>query len=110
MNDALFHRLFSSRVPLIDVRAEVEFARGAFPTATNLPILADAEREKVGICYRLEGPDAAVALGHSLVSGQTRQDRIERWLRFLRQNPEAHLYCFRGGQRSAIAVQRELKQ
>ena len=37
--------------PLIDVRAPVEFARGALPGAVNLPLRDDAERHAVGIRY-----------------------------------------------------------
>ncbi|MDB4069308.1 rhodanese-like domain-containing protein, partial [Pseudomonadales bacterium] len=31
--------LFTTDTPLIDVRAAVEYAQGAFPTAINLPIM-----------------------------------------------------------------------
>lgn len=97
--------LFRNDTPLLDVRAETEFARGAFPGAVNIPILNDAERESVGICYKQRGPDAAVQLGHELVSGAIRAERIERWRSFVEENPDAHLYCFRGGQRSRIAAE-----
>lgn len=97
--------LFTRDTPFLDVRAEVEFARGAFPTATNLPILNDSEREQVGISYREDGPDAAEALGHRLVSGDLKRGRVRAWAEFISANPNAHLYCFRGGQRSRIAAQ-----
>jgi tRNA 2-selenouridine synthase len=32
--------------------------------------MTDYEREQVGICYKEQGEQAAVALGHELVSGQ----------------------------------------
>ncbi|MEX0941885.1 MAG: tRNA 2-selenouridine(34) synthase MnmH [Pseudomonadales bacterium] len=95
--------IFIEDVPLIDVRAPVEFARGAFPAATNLPILNDAEREQIGICYKTKGADAAVKLGHALVSGNARQYRVHQWTEFIDTHRNAHLYCFRGGQRSRIA-------
>ena len=41
-------RLFLDEAPMIDVRAEVEFAQGAFPGAVNIPILNDNERHLVG--------------------------------------------------------------
>jgi len=47
-----FKRLIIENVPLIDVRAPVEFDKGAFPNAINLPLLNDAERKEVGICYK----------------------------------------------------------
>lgn len=96
--------LFRDDTPLLDVRAEVEFSRGAFPMAVNIPILNDAEREQVGICYKERGPEAAVRLGHALVNGPIKAERVERWRAFLGSHPGAHLYCFRGGQRSRIAA------
>ena len=56
--------LLTTDVPLIDVRAPVEFSQGAFPGAVNLPILNDDERHRVGVCYKQKGPDAAEKLGH----------------------------------------------
>ncbi|HCQ35909.1 MAG TPA: tRNA 2-selenouridine(34) synthase MnmH, partial [Alcanivorax sp.] len=55
--------------PLLDVRAPVEFAKGAFPTASNLPLLDDNERHRVGIRYKQQGQQAAIDLGNELVSG-----------------------------------------
>ena len=96
-------QLFRLDTPLMDVRAPAEFSKGAFPSAHNLPILDDSEREQVGICYRQKGPDAAVALGHQLVSGKVREHRTAAWTTFLERHPDASIYCFRGGQRSDIA-------
>ena len=98
-----FDQLFILEIPLIDVRAPVEFADGAFPTAVNLPILDDAERQQIGICHKESGPEAAVKLGHKLISGQVKEERIAQWLKFIDEHPTAQLYCFRGGQRSEIA-------
>jgi len=98
-----FHRLVVDSVPLIDVRAPVEFAAGAFPTAVNLPLMNDDERHQVGICYKAQGQAAAIALGHSLVCGSIKEMRIAAWKAFVEQNPEAHIYCFRGGMRSQLS-------
>ena len=100
-----YRQLLTCDTPLIDLRAPVEFARGAFPGAINLPLLSDAEREQVGTCYKRDGPDAALALGHRIVSGSTRATRLQRWVDFCQQHPDGALYCFRGGQRSAIVQQ-----
>ena len=105
MNTALLHRIFTTDTPLLDVRAPVEFRQGAFPTAVNHPILNDAEREQVGICYKQNGAEAAEKLGYQLVEGTSREQRTGRWMNFLDRHPNACLYCFRGGQRSAIAKQ-----
>jgi tRNA 2-selenouridine synthase len=96
-------RIFQEDIPLIDVRAPVEFTEGSFPSSRNLPILNDEERHRVGLCYRIEGQDAAIRLGHELVSGEVRKARIESWIAFLHRHPNAGLYCLRGGLRSQIA-------
>ncbi|HUH37023.1 MAG TPA: tRNA 2-selenouridine(34) synthase MnmH [Spongiibacteraceae bacterium] len=100
-----FRALFLADTPFLDVRAEAEFQRGRFPGSCNLPILSDPERERVGTCYKREGQAAAVALGHDLVSGELRDARIRGWADFVRSNPGAHLYCWRGGMRSQLAQQ-----
>ena len=81
-------------MPLIDLRAPVEFNKGAFPGAVNLPLLNDSERDAVGIAYKTDGQQAAVDLGHQLISGATRRARIDAWLALLELHPEAQLYCF----------------
>jgi tRNA 2-selenouridine synthase len=101
----LFRSLLLNNTPLLDVRAPVEYARGAFPGAVNLPLLEDIERQRIGTCYKQEGQDAAIALGHRLVQGDIRQARIERWQAWLLAHPDAWLYCFRGGLRSTIVQQ-----
>jgi tRNA 2-selenouridine synthase len=62
----------------------------------------DVERQKVGTCYKQRGQEAALEMGHALVSGKIRAERIEAWAAFARANPEGYLYCFRGGLRSKI--------
>ena len=97
-----YARVFLTDAALLDTRAPVEFARGAFPNATNLPLMTDEERAAVGTCYKQAGPAAALALGHKLVAGAAREARIAAWRDFARQRPEGYLYCFRGGLRSRI--------
>jgi tRNA 2-selenouridine synthase SelU len=36
------------------------------------------ERAAVGTCYKRQGPEAALALGHKLVQGDLRASRIRR--------------------------------
>jgi tRNA 2-selenouridine synthase len=97
--------LFLNDVPLLDVRAPVEFKQGAFPHAENHPLMDDAERERVGTEYVQVGHDAAVELGHDLVSGEVKSARIAAWRAFAEQHPDGVLYCFRGGMRSKISQQ-----
>ncbi|MGM0525525.1 MAG: tRNA 2-selenouridine(34) synthase MnmH [Pseudomonadota bacterium] len=100
-----FGRLFTEQRPILDLRAPAEFAKGAFPGATNIPLMTDEERAQVGRCYKQHGQQAAIELGHRLVNGNTKQQRIQQWLAFFQQHPDGVLYCFRGGLRSQIVQQ-----
>ncbi|NND93021.1 MAG: tRNA 2-selenouridine(34) synthase MnmH [Granulosicoccus sp.] len=98
-----YRALLLSDTPLLDVRAPVEFDKGAFPTSINLPLMNDEERHQVGIRYRQSGQQSAIALGAVLVSTELRAQRVAAWAQFAAQNPHGALYCFRGGLRSRIA-------
>ncbi|TDV72420.1 tRNA 2-selenouridine(34) synthase MnmH [Pseudomonas sp. LP_7_YM] len=104
-NSARFHDIFLHDIPMMDVRAPVEFTKGAFPGVINLPLMNDIERQKVGTRYKQDGQEAAIELGHKLVGGELKQARIETWAAFARQHPDGFLYCFRGGLRSQITQQ-----
>lgn len=104
-----YQKIFLDGAPLLDLRAPVEFARGAFPTAHSLPLMTDEERAQVGTCYKEHGQQAAIELGHRLVDGATRSQRMAAWVAFASQHPEGYLYCFRGGLRSQT-VQRWLAE
>ena len=98
-----YRTLLLSDTPLLDVRAPVEFQKGAFPQSVNLPLMSDEERHLVGIRYKESGQDSAIELGAELVTPQIRQERVSEWQRFARDNQHAALYCFRGGLRSRIS-------
>ncbi len=100
-----YRQIFLSGAPLMDTRAPVEFNRGAFPGAVNLPLMDDHERHLVGTCYKQQGQQAAIALGHQLVSGTIKAERLAAWADFARQHPNGYLYCFRGGLRSHTVQQ-----
>ncbi|MNG78825.1 tRNA 2-selenouridine synthase [compost metagenome] len=100
-----YRRIFLQDIPLIDVRAPVEFQQGAFANALNLPLMNDSERQAVGTCYKQLGQHAAIALGHSLVNGRLREQRTAAWLAQCAQWPEGYIYCFRGGLRSQLVQQ-----
>jgi len=95
-------KLFLENTPMLDVRAPIEFAKGAVPNAFNIALLNDAERAAVGTCYKQQGKATAVELGHKLVSGEIKEKRLRLWSRFVKNNPQGALYCFRGGMRSKI--------
>lgn len=100
-----YRNLFLNDIPMMDMRAPAEFSQGAFPSACSLPLMSDEERAEVGICYKQNGQGAAIELGHSLVSGALREQRLAAWSQFARAHPEGYLYCFRGGLRSQTVQQ-----
>jgi tRNA 2-selenouridine synthase len=104
-NMALFRSIFLNDIPLIDTRAPIEFEKGAFPSSVSLPLMTNDERAKVGVCYKQHGQQAAIELGHSLVCGGVKEQRVAAWIEFARRNPQGYLYCWRGGLRSQICEQ-----
>lgn len=107
-NTSDYRALFLENAFMADLRAPVEFEKGAFEGAVNLPLMNDSERKRVGTCFKYSGQEAAIALGHRLVSGKSRSERIAAWVAFTHANPNGYLYCFRGGLRSQT-VQEWLK-
>lgn len=74
--------LFINDVPLLDVRAPIEFKQGAFPNAINIPLMDDAQREAVGTEYKEQGQDAAILLGAQLITAEERAERQRQWAEF----------------------------
>ncbi|WKD50322.1 tRNA 2-selenouridine(34) synthase MnmH [Microbulbifer spongiae] len=99
-NTAHYKCLFLNDVPLLDVRAPVEFSRGAFPCAENHPLLDNRQRELIGIEYSRNGQQAAIDLGWQLATREVVQAHLARWGNFVQRYPHGYLYCFRGGLRS----------
>lgn len=100
-----FAYLFLNDIPLMDVRAPVEFLQGAFPGAANVPLLDDLQREHIGTEYKQAGQDAAIALGLTLATPAIRAQRLAAWQAFTTAHPDGALYCFRGGLRSQTTQQ-----
>jgi tRNA 2-selenouridine synthase len=100
-----YRELFLTDAPMMDMRAPTEFSHGAFPSACSLPLMSDEERAQVGICYKEQGQEAAIELGHQLVAGELKAERLARWSEFARSHPQGYLYCFRGGLRSSTVRQ-----
>lgn len=103
--DKELSELFLKSTPLIDVRAPIEFFSGNAPFSINLPILSDEERALVGTTYKEKGQASAIELGHRLVSGKNKDDKIKAWMDFLKEHPSAQVYCARGGMRSGISCE-----
>ena len=100
-----FQQLFLNDIAMLDLRAPVEFSQGAFPHSFNIPLMSDEERQQVGLCYKTQGQEKAIELGYKLVSGDIKAHRVQQWVQFFQQYPQAVLYCFRGGMRSKITQQ-----
>ncbi len=100
-----YARLFLDDIPMMDVRAPVEFHQGAFPQARNVPLLDDRQRELIGTEYKRNGQDAAIALGLALATPEIRARRLADWKAFISAHPDGVLYCFRGGLRSRTTQQ-----
>lgn len=97
--------LFLAGKTWIDVRAPIEFAAGTMPGAINLPLIDDDERHEIGLTYKQRGQEAAIELGHRLVSGVRRQARTDAWAKVVTKSPDAIIFCFRGGLRSQTVQQ-----
>jgi tRNA 2-selenouridine synthase len=102
-NDPELRKIFLKDTPLIDVRAPIEFKAGQIPHSINLPIINDEERHLIGTCYKEQGQEAAIELGHKLVSSDIKSQRIAAWMDYLQKNPSAEVFCFRGGLRSQLS-------
>ncbi len=100
-NSKDYRQILLSDAPMIDLRAPCEFEQGAFPQAVNLPLMNNDEREQVGICYKQEGQDSAIALGHQLLDEEIKHNRVGSWKAFAKSHlSDGFMYCFRGGLRS----------
>ena len=100
-----FLEIFLKDIPMMDVRAPVEFNKGAFPNSQNIPLLDDEQRALIGTRYKEKGQDQAIALGNELATEEVRRQHIEDWQAFTQAHPEGYLYCFRGGLRSRVTQQ-----
>ncbi len=98
-----FEFIFKNNIPIIDTRAPIEFEKGSFPNAVNMPLMFDEERKEVGTCYKNHGKEKALELGHKLVSGEKKKERVKMWVDFAKKYPNGAIFCLRGGLRSQIA-------
>jgi tRNA 2-selenouridine synthase len=96
-----FHEIPDS-VPILDVRAPIEFDQGHIPGAVSFPLFNDQEREEIGTTYRKKNRQKAVILGLEYV-GTKMRPLVEKALKLTRhqaENREVRLHCWRGGMRS----------
>ncbi len=96
-----FLNKFENEEPfLIDVRSEKEFEHAHIPGAVNIPLLNNEHRHIVGIEYKKNGREAAVALGFELVGPHFHE--FIKTANGKSKNKEVMIYCWRGGMRSSI--------
>ena len=89
--------------PIIDVRSPIEFSKGHWPGAINIPLFSDIERDFIGKSYKRVSRLKAIFNGlkvtlpkttkllELILKTTTKDNRSENSLR---------IYCWRGGMRS----------
>jgi len=89
----------SQDLPIVDVRAPVEFAQGHIPEALNIPLFNDEEREEVGTLYRQKGQQIAIDRGLEIAG-----IKIPNYIKEIRKiaiDNKVLVHCWRGGMRSS---------
>ncbi|RUA10629.1 MAG: tRNA 2-selenouridine(34) synthase MnmH [Flavobacteriia bacterium] len=90
--------VFSSGLPVVDVRSPGEFEKGHIPGAFNIPLFSNDERAHVGTVYKQESKEAAIAVGYTYVN-----PKLENFItESLKVAPFGKIivHCWRGGMRS----------
>lgn len=98
-----FLQIVLKDIPLMDVRANIEFIKGSFPNTQNLPLMDDEQRHVIGKKYKDSGKEEAISFATSMVTPEIKEERLAYWRAFLQEHPDAMLFCFRGGMRSKIS-------
>lgn len=90
-------------IPLLDVRAPIEFQQGHIPSAINFPLFDNEEREKIGTAYKVQGREKAILLGLELIGPKMRL-LVERAIKLAKTSHhgkrQVRIHCWRGGMRS----------
>ncbi|MDC3235092.1 tRNA 2-selenouridine(34) synthase MnmH [Candidatus Puniceispirillum sp.] len=84
---------------IIDVRSPSEFLDDHMPSAINLPVLDDAQRESIGTIFSQSNPFEAKRAGAALVA-QNISHHLQTVLAEKDRNWRPLIYCWRGGHRS----------
>ncbi len=91
-------------IPIIDVRSPVEFAKGHWPGAINIPLFSDNEREFIGKSYKQEGRLKATFNGLKVTipkSTKLKSIILKTASTKNYSNKSLRIYCWRGGMRSS---------
>lgn len=87
-----------SDIPIIDVRAPVEYEKGHIAGAINIPIFSDDERSEIGTIYKQKGRVPAIEKGLEFVGPKMKD--LAKVALSTAQNEHLKVYCWRGGMRS----------
>ncbi len=88
---------------IVDVRSPIEFSKGHWPGAINIPLFTDMERELIGKTYKREGRLKAILKGLKLTLPKTTNlvDQISDTVsKKAGLTKSLRIYCWRGGMRS----------
>jgi len=88
----------AKKLPVIDVRAPLEYNAGHIPGAINIPLFTDEQRAIVGTTYKREGSKAAIISGLKL-AGPDFAEKAKQAMK-IATNGEILMHCWRGGMRS----------
>ncbi|MBC6699704.1 tRNA 2-selenouridine(34) synthase MnmH [Hymenobacter sp. BT190] len=89
-------------IPLLDVRAPLEYAQGHIPGAVSFPLFSDEERARIGTTYKQVNPDKAVLMGLDMFG--PKMSRMVQLAQKIAPSKQIRVHCWRGGMRSG-AVQ-----
>ena len=92
----------AAEVPILDVRAPVEYAQGHIPGAVSFPLFSDEERARIGTTYKQISQDRAVLLGLDFFGPKMSQ--LVKLAQKVAPHKQVRVHCWRGGMRSG-AVQ-----
>jgi len=91
------------RIPVIDVRAPLEFEQGHIPGAINIPLFDNHERKVVGTKYKQINKEAAMYAGLEF-AGKKLVKLAKEGERAAGKNKTLLVHCWRGGMRSKSMV------
>ena len=85
-------------MPVLDVRAPLEFTAGHIPGASSFPLFTDEERKQVGTAYKQVSRDKAILIGLDFFG--PKMSGFVKLATKLAPKKEVLLHCWRGGMRS----------
>lgn len=95
--------VLSASLPVVDVRAPVEYAQGHIPGAINIPLFDDHERKVVGTKYKQVNKEAAMYAGLDF-AGKKLVELAKKGEKAAGRNKTLLIHCWRGGMRSKSMV------